>query len=167
MPSHPYRLHFFVGGMLRSSGRLGPGQYIVKPNQLGSVNVIASDGKKTQKVTIPVKRIPDPIAIVGGSAGGTMTANVFRVQTGVIADLRDFVFEGIKFQVQSYMVICTGKGFDEPEFAQVTGPAFSGGASALIKRCQAGTTVTIGEIKLIEPGGGTRKLDQNITFILQ
>ncbi len=147
--------------------KAGPGQYIVTPTQLGVVNVVASDGKKTQKVTIPVKRIPDPIAIVGGSAGGTMTANVFRVQTGVIADLRDFVFEGIKFQVQSYMVICTGKGFDEPEFAQVTGPAFSGGATPLIRRCQAGTTVTIGEIKLIEPGGGTRKLDQNITFILQ
>ncbi len=156
-----------VEGTNVAFSKAGPGQYIVKPNQLGSVNVIASDGKKTQKVTIPVKRIPDPIAIVGGSAGGTMTANVFRVQTGVIADLRDFVFEGIKFQVQSYMVICTGKGFDEPEFAQVTGPAFSGGANALIKRCQAGTTVTIGEIKLIEPGGGTRKLDQNITFILQ
>ena len=40
-------------------------------------------------------------------------------------------------------------------------------AQALIRRCQAGTTVTIGEIKVLEPGGGTRKLDQNITFILQ
>jgi hypothetical protein len=43
----------------------------------------------------------------------------------------------------------------------------TGGASALIKRCQPGTTVTIGEIKVSEPGGGTRKLDQTITFILQ
>ncbi len=147
--------------------KAGPGQYLVTANQLGTVNVIATDGKHTQRVAIPVKKIPDPIAIVGGSAGGTMSANVFRVQTGVVADLRDFVFEGIKFNVISFMVICTGKGFDEPEFAQVSGPAFSGGATALIKRCQAGTTVTIGEIKLSEPGGGTRKLDQNITFILQ
>ncbi len=161
------KVHVNVEGNDVSINKAGPGQYIVKANQLGTVHVIASDGKTTQKVAIPVKRIPDPIAIVGGSAGGTMNANVFRVQTGVIADLRDFVFEGVKFQVQSFMVICTGKGFDEPEFAQVSGPAFSGGASALIKRCQAGTTVTIGEIKLIEPGGGTRKIDQNITFILQ
>ncbi len=156
-----------VEGKNFSINKAGAGKYIVKTNQLGVVHVIASDGKTTQKVAIPVKKIPDPIAIVGGSAGGTMGANVFRVQTGVIADLRDFVFEGIKFNVISYMVICTGKGFDEPEFAQVTGPAFSGGASALIKRCQPGTTVTIGEIKLSEPGGGTRKIDQNITFILQ
>ena len=114
-----------------------------------------------------LKVLPDPIAIVGGSAGGNMAASVFRAQQGVIADLRDFVFEGIKFNVVSYYVICTGKGFDEPDFAEVNGPAFSGGATGLIRKCQAGTTVTIGEIKVSEPGGGSRKLDQTITFILQ
>jgi hypothetical protein len=111
--------------------------------------------------------VPDPIAIVGGSAGGNMAAGKFRAQGGVIADLRDFVFEGVKFNVLSYIVIATGKGFDEPDFAEVNGPAFSGGATALIRKCQAGTTVTIGEIKVSEPGGGSRKLDQTITFILQ
>lgn len=145
----------------------GPGQYIVTCTQLGTVNVVASDGKNNQRIAIPVKRVPDPIAIVGGSAGGTMNANVFRVQRGVIADLRDFIFEGVKFEVLSYMLICTGKGFDEPEFAEVNGPSFGGDATNLIRRCQPGTTVTIGEIKLKQPGGGTRKLDQNITFILQ
>lgn len=147
--------------------KAGPGQYIVNCTQLGSVTLNVNDGKNTQKVTIPVKRIPDPIAIIGGSAGGNMAASVFRAQQGVIADLRDFVFDGIKFNVVSYFVICTGKGFDEPEFEEVNGAKFSGGASALIKRCQPGTTVTIGEIKVAEPGGGSRKLDQTITFILQ
>ena len=93
---------------------------------------------------------------------------MFRVQSGAIAELRDFVFEGVAYKVVSYMLICTGKGFDEPEFAEVNGASFKdGSAQALIRRCQAGTTVTIGEIKVLEPGGGTRKLDQNITFILQ
>jgi hypothetical protein len=96
-----------------------------------------------------------------------MTANKFRVQQGVIADLRDFVFEGIRFNVVSFIVIATGKGFDEPEVAEVNGAAFANGAQSLIRRCQPGTTVTIGEIKVTEPGGGTRKLDQTITFILQ
>jgi len=129
------------------------------------VNV--NDGKLSQKINIPVKRVPDPIAIIGGSAGGNMAANKFRVQQGVIADLRDFVFEGVKFNVVSFIVIATGKGFDEPEVAEVNGAAFAGGAQALIRRCQPGTTVTIGEIKVTEPGGGSRKLDQNITFILK
>jgi hypothetical protein len=49
----------------------------------------------------------------------------------------------------------------------VNGAAFANGAKDLVRRCQPGTTVTIGEIKVTEPGGGTRKLDQTITFILQ
>jgi hypothetical protein len=147
--------------------KVGAGQYNVKCTQLGNVMVNVNDGKLSQKINIPVKRVPDPIAIIGGSAGGNMTANKFRVQQGVIADLRDFVFDGIKFNVVSFIVIATGKGFDEPEVAEVNGAAFAGGAQSLIRRCQPGTTVTIGEIKVTEPGGGTRKLDQTITFILQ
>jgi gliding motility-associated protein GldM len=148
--------------------KVGPGQYIVTCTQLGTVNVVANDGKNVQRIAIPVKRVPDPIVIVGGSAGGAMPANVFRVQSGAIAELRDFVFEGVAYKVMSFMLICTGKGFDEPEIADVNSASFKDAAAqALIKRCQAGTTVTIGEIKVLEPGGGSRKLDQNITFILQ
>ena len=157
-----------IEGAGASLRKVGPGQYIVTCTQLGIVNVVANDGKSSQRIAIPVKRVPDPIVVVGGSAGGAMAANVFRVQSGAIAELRDFVFEGVAYKVASYMLICTGKGFDEPEIADVVGASFKDpSAQALIRRCQAGTTVTIGEIKVLEPGGGTRKLDQNITFILQ
>ena len=161
------KINVTVEGAGANIRKAGSGQYIVTCTQTGTAVVNVNDGKQTQKLNIPVKRIPDPIAIVGGSAGGNMAAGKFRAQGGVIADLRDFVFEGVKFNVLSYIVIATGKGFDEPDFAEVNGPAFSGGASALIRKCQAGTTVTIGEIKVSEPGGGSRKLDQTITFILQ
>ena len=157
-----------IEGAGASLRKAGPGQYIVTCTQLGTVNVVANDGKNIQRIAIPVKRVPDPIVIVGGSAGGAMPANVFRVQSGAIAELRDFVFEGVAYKVMSFMLICTGKGFDEPEFAEVNSASFKeAAAQALIRRCQAGSTVTIGEIKVLEPGGGSRKLDQNITFILQ
>ena len=156
-----------VEGAGSTISKSGPGQYVVNCTQLGNVVVNVKDGKNVQKINIPVKRVPDPIAIIGGSAGGNMAANVFRIQKGVIADLRDFVYEGQKFNVLSYYVICAGKGFDEPQYEEVQGAAFSAQAIALIKKCQAGTSVTIGEIKVSEPGGGTRKLDQTITFILQ
>ena len=161
------KINVTVEGAGANIRKAGSGQYIVTCTQTGTAVVNVNDGKQTQKLAIPVKRIPDPIAIVGGSAGGNMAAGKFRAQGGVIADLRDFLFEGVKFNVLSYIVIATGKGFDEPDFAEVNGPAFSGGAMALIRKCQAGTTVTIGEIKVSEPGGGSRKLDQTITFILQ
>ena len=106
-------------------------------------------------------------ATVGGKAGGQIPANVFRVQAGVAAELRDFVFEGIKYDVVSYIVYFTGTGFTENiGYADVTGPYFSPEAKALLKRCQPGTTVVIDEIKVNGPGG-TRVLDQNISFTLQ
>jgi len=162
------KVNVSIEGAGASLRKAGPGQYIVTCTQLGTVNVVANDGKNVQKIAIPVKRVPDPIVVVGGSAGGAMPANVFRVQSGAIAELRDFVFEGVAYKVMSFMLICTGKGFDEPEFAEVNSASFKdASAQTLIRRCQAGTTVTIGEIKVLEPGGGSSKLDQNITFILQ
>jgi len=147
----------------------GAGQYIVECEKLGSATVTASDGKHNQKIIIPIKRVPDPLATVGGKAGGgNMPANVFRVQKGVAAELRDFVFEGIKFDVVSFTIVCTGKGFEESGFgyAEVTGPYFNAEAQALIKRLQINSTVIIDDIKVVGPGG-TRKLDQNISFTLQ
>jgi gliding motility-associated protein GldM len=150
-----------------STAKAGAGQYIVSCLQLGSAIVTATDGKNTQKITIPIKKVPNPLATIQGKAGGVMGANVFRVQKGVAAELRDFIFEGVKYDVVSYTMYCTGKGFEEnPGIAEVSGAYFNADAQALMKRCQPGTTVVIDEIKVTGPGG-SRLLDQNISFTLQ
>lgn len=148
--------------------KAGPGQYIVTAAALGSATVNATDGKNTQKIVIPIKRVPNPLATVGGKAGGPIGANVFRVQKGVAAELKDFVFEGVRYEVVSFTLICTGRGFEESGFgiAEVAGQYFSAEAKALLNKCQAGSTVVIDEIKVNGPGG-TRLLDQNISFTLQ
>lgn len=156
-----------VDGAGVTSSKAGPGQYIVKCANTGSATVMASDGKSNQKIIIPIKRVPNPLATIGGKAGGPVAANVFRVQKGVAAELRDFVFEGIKYDVISFTLYCTGKGFEENiGLAEVNGPYFNAEAQGLIKRCQPGSTVVIDEIKVSGPGG-TRMLDQNISFTLQ
>ncbi|MEF2964172.1 hypothetical protein, partial [Pseudomonas aeruginosa] len=66
--------------------KVGPGQYIVTPKALGTATVNATDGKNNQRIIIPIKRVPDPLATVGGKAGGPIGANVFRVQKGVAAE---------------------------------------------------------------------------------
>jgi len=157
-----------VEGAGISYRKAGPGQYIVTASNLGSATVIATDGKNSQRIVIPVKRVPNPLATVGGKAGGPIAANAFRVQRGVVADLKDFVFEGVKYDVVSFTLICTGRGFEESGFgiAEVSGAYFNAEAKALLNRCQAGSTVVIDEIKVSGPGG-TRLLDQNISFTLQ
>jgi len=150
-----------------SSHKAGPGQYIVNCESLGMATVTATDGKRSQKVTIPIKAVPPPKATVGGKYGGPIPANQFRVQKGVAAELKDFVFEGVKYDVLSFTIYCTGTGFTENiGLAEVTGPYFNAEAQALLKRCQPGTTVVIDEIKVKGPGG-TRMLEQNLSFTLQ
>ena len=105
-----------VEGAGISYRKAGPGQYIVTASNLGSATVIATDGKNSQRIVIPVKRVPNPLATVGGKAGGPIAANVFRVQRGVAAELKDFVFEGVKYDVVSFTLICTGRGFEESGF---------------------------------------------------
>ncbi len=157
-----------VDGPNLTTKKVGPGQYIVVPQALGSATVTATDGKTTQRITIPIKRVPDPIATVGGKGGGPIAANVFRVQRGVAAELRDFVFEGVKYEVVSYTFVCTGKGFEESGlvYTEVNGAYFNAEAQSFMKRLQSGSTVVIDEIKVRGPGG-TRTLDQNISFTLQ
>lgn len=156
-----------VDGPGVSSHKAGAGQYVVTCENLGSATVNATDGKHVQRIIIPIKRVPNPLATVGGKAGGPIPANVFRVQKGVAAELRDFVFEGVKYDVISYTLYCTGTGFTENiGLAEVSGAYFNAEAQGLLKRCQPGTTVVIDEIKVKGPGG-TRTLDQNISFTLQ
>lgn len=157
-----------VDGPGVSMTKKGAGNYIVNCTALGVAIVTASDGKKTQKINIPIKSVPLPLATVGGKGGGPMAPNVFKVQKGVAAELRDFVFEGVKYDVVSFTIVCTGKGFEESGFGyeEVQGAYFNAAAQALIKRCQAGSTVIIDEIKVRGPGGIIRKLDQNISFTL-
>lgn len=157
-----------VDGPGITNRKVGAGQFIVTCEKLGVATVVASDGKHNQKLTIPIKRVPNPMATVGGKSGGAIPANQFRVQKGVAAELRDFVFEGVKYDVVSFTLVCTGKGFEESGFGytEVSGPYFNAEAQTLIRRLQAGSTVVIDEIKVIGPGG-TRVLDQNISFTLQ
>jgi len=150
---------------------VGPGRYSVTSPGLGEATVTATDGKNTQVVKIPVKRVPDPIVMVGGNPGGTMKVKDFRVQSGLIPELKDFVFEGVTYKVSSFTIIFSGNGFQGYEFAEVKGPSFRDDpiASQLIKKCQEGSNVQIGDIKVIEPGvgGGIRPIPGNISFILE
>ncbi len=150
-----------------SGTKIGPGQYIINCKTPGVANVVATDGKTTQKINIPIKRPPPPIATIGGKAGGSVELSFFKNQLGVAAELKDFVFEGVKYKVIEYTMVFTGKGFPDLEVAEVKqGPYFTEEAKQFLKQCREGTTVVIDEIKVLGPDG-TRKLEQNLSFTLQ
>ena len=139
--------------------KTGAGKYDVTVSGGTEANVtVTVDGKSTP-FKFRVKPIPDPVAMVGRSKGGKLSANEFKSQQGLRADLENFIFEGVKYNITSYTLYATGKGFTEnPGIAQNNGAAFTPEARRIIDRCVNGTTVTFDDIKAVGPDGRTRSL---------
>jgi gliding motility-associated protein GldM len=137
----------------------GPGKYIANVSTPGKTTINVTVEGKTTPFEFRVKRVPDPIAMIGQSAGGLIATNAMKAQQGVRADLKDFVFEGVKFDILSYVVYATGAGFTENAGVSPNGgPYFNDASKKIIERCRPGSTVVIDEIKARGPDGGTRVL---------
>jgi gliding motility-associated protein GldM len=157
-----------AGAVVRPGERKGA--FIATFTQTGKVTVIAKDRRnnKETRFEIPVKRVPDPLATVGGIASGSMPANRLRAQQGVIATLGDFVFEGVKFDVVSYFVMVTGPNIPEPVMDEVNGAAFSSAIRNALNKVGTGDQLIIGNIKVRQQGstGTSRVLPQGITILV-
>ena len=143
--------------------KVAPGKYIATVSSPGkstiNVTVDGESGKKTTPFEFRVKRVPDPVAKIGTSPGGRIQANIIKAQQGVRADLENFVFEGVRFDIVSYVVYATGAGFSEnPGISQNAGAYFNEGSKKVLEKCRPGSTVVIDEIKAKGPGGDTRVL---------
>jgi gliding motility-associated protein GldM len=139
--------------------KIAPGRYIASPNSPGTANITVNADGKSSVYTFRVKSVPDPTPMVGSSTGGRIPANVFKAQMGIRADLKDFVFEGVKYDVVSYTFYATGAGFMESPGVKpgVRGFSFEP-VQDILNRCRPGTTVVLDEIKAVGPDGTTRKL---------
>ncbi len=137
---------------------LGNGKYVAHPAKPGEANITLDiAGQQPQKFTFKVKSVPDPVGIVGNNKGGRMRVNEFKAQFGVGALLENFVFEGVKFKVVGFTIVCTGNGFPQLKFADVAGDSFDPVRGTIIEQTRPGTTVVIDNIKASGPGG-TRTL---------
>jgi gliding motility-associated protein GldM len=151
---------------------LGKGKFNIVCSQTGVAVVKVTDlkSKATQTFNIPIKKVPDPVALLGGKPGGSpFTVAQFRAQGGVQAKLKDFIFEGYTFKVSSFAMYFTGPGFDggAPGIVEVTGNAFNAEVRKLMGKCEPGTTVVIGNIRVADQIGNVRDLDGNLTFVLE
>ncbi len=142
-----------------SSTKTSAGKYDVNVTGGTECTVTVTVDNKSTPFKFRVKPIPDPVAKVGSSKGGKLSANVFKSQQGLRAELENFIFEGVKYSISSYTLYATGKGFTEnPGIAQNVGAAFGPDAKRVIDRCVNGTTVTFDDIKAVGPDGRTRSL---------
>jgi gliding motility-associated protein GldM len=91
------------------------GKFTVKPGagQIAEVSVSATINGKTRsfgKVEFRVKNVPDPKPKFAGSKGDVVKYNDVKAAQGVIAEMENFEFDGVKFTVTSFVISATIKG---------------------------------------------------------
>ncbi len=138
------------------------GKFIVNATTPGtliiSVSAKTKDGTKPQgpPVKFRVKKIPDPVAKVGGKSGNVDMKKVELSQIGgVVADLPGFDFDA-KFVVISFELTAVVKGALKSEVC--SGNSLSGGARAILASAGVGSKIFVENVKAKGPDGSIRNI---------
>ena len=130
------------------------GEYKARPSKKGkaSVTLYAKINDKRTKmgaVEFRVKEVPPPKAKVqlAKQAGGTWMIDKMQLVNsgGVLAELKDFDFKGVRYLITSYRLTGMYKGEQMKE--DTKGPEFSPKMINIIKNTKSGNTITISNIK--------------------
>jgi hypothetical protein len=108
-----------------------------------------------------VRKVPDPVAKVGGSRGGTVAKNWLAAQTGVQAVMENFDFD-LRFNVISFTVSAVLRG-GYSEDARSNSARFTAQQQSLIRQVQSKRKVYVEDIKARGPDGTVRDLG-TLTF---
>ena len=150
-----------AGVSLSSAG--GPGKYIVRASTVGKASITVNADGKASTYDFRVKRIPDPIFMVGPSKGGRVQSVMFKNQNFARAELEHFDFDA-RFSVVSATVYFSGANFPNVTPGQISGGSLAG-LSGQLAKCIPGTSVTFDNVKVQGPDGTVRTI-QGPGFIL-
>lgn len=141
----------------------------------GSNRVVTVSGGTTASITVNadnkpstfqfrIKRIPDPIVKVGPGTP-RMQSVVFKAQQYIRAELENFDFDA-RFSVLSGTAYFTGLiGSSRPEQGNFSGGSLAG-LSALMAKCQPGSSVIFDNIKVQGPDGTVRTIQNPPAYSL-
>ncbi|PUZ26856.1 gliding motility-associated protein GldM [Chitinophaga costaii] len=148
-----------------SIAKKAAGQFLVTVSAPGKANInVSADGKTLSSKEFRVKFIPDPVLKVGFNKSGYMKASEFKVQGGLRADLENFEFEGVKYDVVGYRIGIDAKGKDYAE-GDANSAYFPSTVKATIASLKPGDQVYFDNVKVKGPDGRVRDMG-NISFKL-
>ncbi len=138
--------------------RISPGKYearVLKSATEASISVKANGATIGKPKEFRVKKIPNPVATVGGKTDGKISKNRLIKTPGVRATLRDFPFD-LRFRVSTYTVRVKEGEYVKPII--VKGDLFSQEVKTKFKKLKPGSDVSFTNIKAVstEKGIGTK-----------
>ncbi len=142
----------------------GGDRFIAKPAAQGPAKITVTVNGKSTSFEMRVKRLPDPIAYVGGKKGGRVSAAELKAQGGIIAKLES-EFDA-PFQVIGYTVAGNGGAFQTYQSSPNEGARWNGSAKSIIDRATPGSSIFFDNVRVKGLDGVERNLG-TIAFQLQ
>ncbi len=137
-----------------------------KPTKSGEFAYVNVSGPGlNEKREFRVKRIPDPVAKLGGKAGGLMDPGTFRVQLGIGAFLDGFDFDA-KCSIKGYRMLYVPKREDAIPVLNV-GARFGADAKKYIGQAKPGDTFNFIDVKAQCPGDIAAREINSLVFSIK
>jgi len=157
-----------------TGGSLKPktgGGYIATVTAPGKAIISASvkmrDGsmRKMGEQPYRIKQVPKPESLYGTLESGNYTSAALLGQNNIAAVLPNFVFEGIRFSVQSYNAMFVPKRGNAEVFPSTTSSILPSLKSKL-STAKRGDKLLVDDIQAIGPGGIKKRLNPIVITIL-
>ncbi len=142
--------------------------YVVKVGAAGEAVIKITDkkaGKTLGEFKFRAKKIPDPVAKIGGKTGGAFGTGAMGAQQGIIPELENFDFAA-KCDIQSYTLYYT-KRRQDPAQIEGKGGRFEGQALAAVKAAGVGDTYQFVDIKARCPGDVAGRTINSISIVIK
>lgn len=124
---------------------------VVTGKSVGEAKVnVTAKGQNLGSFDFRVKRIPDPVAMVGNSKGGKLRSNVFKSQTGLYAKLVNFDFKA-QCNITGFELLYIPKRADAVPSTNVGG-SFTPSSKRLVDLAKPGDAYLVRNIKGRCPG---------------
>ncbi len=142
--------------------KAGKGHYIVKATAQGEAIIKVSadlNGKVLPMgdFKFRIKRIPDPVAKIGGKKEGGIAKSALQAQSAIIPVMENFDFD-LFSKVKSFRMSRYGKGRDPIEKSSDSG-ALTGEMKDVISQSRAGDKIMFEYIQATMPDGTVRSIN--------
>lgn len=146
----------------------GKSNYVVKVSSQGEAIIKVTDkkaGKTLGEFKFRAKKIPDPVAKIGGKPGGAFGTGAMAAQQGIIPELENFDFEA-RCEIQSYTLFYT-KRRQDPAQIEGKGGRFEGQALAAVRAAGVGDQYQFVDIKARCPGDQAGRTINSISIVIK
>jgi gliding motility-associated protein GldM len=148
-----------------------PGRFEVKPDNANQQCIVSVKAKVEGKMRsygskeCRVKDLPTPAAQVAQKGGGDIREEILRAQSGIFAEMEDFLFD-LEYEIIQYTITTTDRG-GYVKTLRKEGYRFDQEVNDWFRNnLERGRKVNFEDLRAVGPDGGVKNLNP-ITFTIQ